>query len=235
MLKAFLKRDIKFGTEKSFKILIAISFFVITPLISYINFSKNYIDIMQYFLLPNFEDIEYLFKNNIYFITIQVFILLSYCNYIYDDLFTYNKLLLLRYRSRVKFCITKIAFIIIYNVIFIFTILFITYTSCKILNIEINNYSILYKILLSYSIGAISLSLFNLLVAMFLKESISFLLSIICILGNLYLKTFILPGGGYIASVLQGDSYIYSITYSIGLIAFMSVLIVYFYKKIDLI
>ena len=235
MILKFLKRDFKFGTEKSIKYIIIFIIFVLIPLINYILFSKEYSDIIENFLLPQFGFHENVFKYNVFIITLQVFVLLIYCMYIYDDLFTYNKLILTRYKSKILLCITKIVFVIIYNFILIFAVIFTCYITCKVANININNINILIKILISYSIGAISLSLFNLLISMIFNESIGFLITVISISLNLIFETYIFPGGGYITSLIEGRLYGYSITYNIITTIIISILLIKLYKKVDLI
>lgn len=234
MLFKLVTRDIKFGTEKSIKFLIALILFVFVPMFTYINFSRDFYDVIHYFILPNFEDNRNILKANIYFVVVQIFILCSYSKYIYDDLFTYNKLILIRYRSKFKICLSKILFIFIYNMLLVFLFTAFIYVCFTILNVKIMDYSIFYKIFICYSIGSVSLSLSYLLISMFLKESIGFFICILFIILNIYSKMTIMPGGGYISVLYNNENLFYSLGYNVIFILFLVLLNLFFYRKIDL-
>ncbi|MGP1505814.1 MAG: hypothetical protein ACTTIR_09360 [Eggerthia catenaformis] len=91
------------------------------------------------------------------------------------------------------------------------------------------------KILISYSIGAISLGIFNLLVSIKFGEHIGVFVAICSVAFNLVSGSGFLPGGGYTIVLQDGRTYIGGLIYNIFLILFMGFLVAYFYKKIDLI
>ena len=230
-----LVRDIKFGFTKSLKYILLLLLFLFVPLISYISFSKNFSDIINYFIYPDFELNINILKYNLYFISIQIFMLFTFNKYIFDDLFTYNKLILTRYKSRTMICISKIIFIVVSNTILIFVFSFYAYLCLNVFGVKMLNKMVFFKIFVCYTIGAISLSTFNLLISLFFKEIIGFLFSTLFIILNLFLKTTVFPGGGYTSILLNDICLIYSLGYNIIITLISMVLVVFFYKKVDLI
>lgn len=230
-----LKRDFKFGIDKSKRSILIFIIFVIMPLITCINFYKDYNIVVTNFILPRFDTIENIFRANIFFITLQVLVMLVFSSYIYEDLFNYNKMILTRYRSRMLLVVSKMVFICICSCILIFVFLLILYITYYLNRVRIRDLLLLSKILLSYSIGAISLGIFNLLVSIKFSEHIGSFVSICSVVFNLVFESSFLPGGGYVSVLQDGIMYIGYLTYNIFLILFMSFLVVRFYKKIDLI
>ncbi len=234
MILRLLVRDVKFGTAKSFISIITLVLLVFIPLIVYINFSRNYSDIFNFFILPNFDFSNNLLKGNLYFISIQIFMLFSFSKYVFDDLFTYNKLLLVRYKSRTIICISKIIFMIIYNCIIFFIYTLYTYLCLRAFKIEILDYNIIAKVLVCYTLGSISLYTFNLLISMIIRESAGFSSCILFIVLNLFLNTSIFPGGGYTSVMLSGVHLMQSLIYNTLLIMISVIIIIFYYKRIDL-
>lgn len=234
MILKLLARDIKFGTEKSTTTIIMLILLVFIPLLVYINCSRNYSDIVNYFILPNFDFSNNLLKDNIYFMSIQIFMLFSFSKYVYDDLFTYNKLMLIRYKNRTIICISKILFIFIYNCMLIFIYSSYMYICFYAFNIEILDYNLIVKVFVCYIVGSTSLQTFNLMISMLTKESIGFVFSTIFIVLNLFFKTSIFPGGGYTSVIYNDTSLIYSLTYNILLVLASVIVITFCYNKIDL-
>lgn len=234
MFIRFFIRDIKFGVEKSKLFFGLIVLFLILPLIGYILFFRNFDKVVNDILLATYYEKHGIIKDNVFFVMLQIFIMLCFSRYVYDDLMMYNKLVLCRYRCRKKLCISKIIFFVITNIFIVtFIVGLISIIFC-ILNIEISSMDILIKITLNYSIGAISLSLINLLLSIEYSESISFFIVVVFIIVNLLFKIYYFPGGGYISSILTGRKYVISIVYNTLLISLIGIILVEKYKYIDL-
>jgi len=101
--------------------------------------------------------------------------------------------------------------------------------------VYIRDLYLLGKILLSYSIGAISLGIFNLIVSIKFGEHIGAFVGICSVVFNLIFESNFLPGGGYVSVLQEGKMYIVCLSCNVFLILFMVFLVVHFYKKIDLI
>ena len=199
------------------------------PLIVCINFYKDYSYVVSYLMLPKLDTRENIFGSNIFFITLQILVMYIFSSYIYEDLFNYNKLILTRYRSRTSLAVSKMVFICISSTIFISIVMLTIYIGCLFNKVYIRDLYLLGKIFISYSIGAISLGIFNLLVSIKFGEHIG------SVAFNLVSGSGFLPGGGYMLVLQDGSMYIGGLIYNTILILSTSFLVVFFYKEIDLI
>lgn len=230
-----LKRDFKFGIDKSKRNILVFIIFIIMPLIVCINFYKDYSYVVSYFILPKLDTRENIFGSNIFFVTLQILVMYIFSSYIYEDLFNYNKLILTRYRSRTSLAVSKMVFICISSTIFISIVMLTIYIGCLFNKVYIRDLYLLGKIFISYSIGAISLGIFNLLVSIKFGEHIGVFVAICSVAFNLVSGSGFLPGGGYMLVLQDGSMYIGGLIYNTILILSTSFLVVFFYKEIDLI
>lgn len=109
------------------------------------------------------------------------------------------------------------------------------YIGCLFNKVYIRDLYLLGKIFISYSIGAISLGIFNLLVSIKFGEHIGVFVAICSVAFNLVSGSGFLPGGGYMLVLQDGSMYIGGLIYNTILILSTSFLVVFFYKEIDLI
>lgn len=63
-----LKRDFKFGIDKSKRNILVFIIFIVMPLIVCINFYKDYSYVVSYLILPKLDTRENIFGSNIFFV-----------------------------------------------------------------------------------------------------------------------------------------------------------------------
>lgn len=229
-----LRRDIKFGTEKSIKNILLYMLLILSILFMHTNSSRNFENILNYFILPDFDDIYSIIRNNVYFLSLQFFVMMMFCKYIYDDLFTYGNIVLLRINKREVFCISKVIYMMLINFVIYVFICSVLLAIGNFLGMDKNSVIILFKIVISYTLGAISLGIFNAIISIISKESIACFLCVVFSTVNLILHTNLFPGGGYISVMFKGKAYIYATIYDLILIILLSAVLIKIYRKIDI-